>query len=70
MLEKVTVREEICKGCELCVLVCPKKIMAIDTQRFNAKGYNPARCTDNETCIACGMCAIVCPDSAIKVEKE
>jgi len=70
MAGKVTVREDICKGCELCIAVCPKKIMAIDSGKLNAKGYNTAHCIDQEACIACAMCALMCPDSAIQVEKE
>jgi len=70
MAGKVTVRENVCKGCELCIAVCPKKIMAIDSGKLNAMGYHPAYCTSSEACIACAMCAIMCPDSAIQVEKE
>lgn len=70
MAGKITVDTAVCKGCELCVSVCPKKVMVIDHEKLNAKGYNPAKCKDEETCIACGMCGTICPDSAIKVEKE
>ena len=31
MTAKVTFNTERCKGCELCVSVCPKHIVAIDT---------------------------------------
>ncbi|MGI6403149.1 MAG: indolepyruvate ferredoxin oxidoreductase subunit alpha [Oscillospiraceae bacterium] len=70
MANRVTVNEEVCKGCGLCTSVCPKKIMIIDRDKLNAKGYNPATVSNIELCIACAMCAIMCPDSAIKVEKE
>ena len=66
---KVTFNEDICKGCELCVSVCPKKIISLNTEKINSKGYNPAYVTDQESCIACGNCAIMCPDSLIKVER-
>lgn len=70
MANKVTISNDVCKGCGLCVSVCPKKIVVIDRGRLNAKGYNPATVEDMEKCIACAMCAMMCPDSAIKVEKE
>lgn len=70
MQNLVTINETICKGCELCVTVCPRKILSIDRQKLNAKGYNPASVTDAEQCTACAMCAVICPDSAIRVEKE
>ncbi len=66
---KVTFNEDICKGCELCVSVCPKKIISLNKNTINQKGYNPAYVTDQDECIACGNCAIMCPDSVIKVER-
>lgn len=65
----VTFNENICKGCELCVVACPKKIIALDKNKINAKGFNPAHVVDMEQCIACGNCAIMCPDSVISVER-
>lgn len=70
MANRVTISENVCKGCGLCTSVCPKKILVINRDKLNGKGYNPATVTDMEICIACGMCAMICPDSAIKVEKE
>lgn len=70
MANMVTIYENVCKGCGLCTLVCPKKIMVLDKTRINDKGYNPSSVTDMSQCIACAMCATMCPDSAIKVEKE
>lgn len=58
-----------CKGCGLCVEVCPKKIIYLDKAEMNAKGYHPAAVKDMDACIGCAMCAVMCPDCAIKVEK-
>lgn len=69
-MNKVTFREERCKGCELCVNACPKKIIAIAKDRLNAKGFSPATITDQESCIGCAFCATVCPDVVITVEKD
>jgi len=70
MSSKVIFDFERCKGCELCVIVCPKKIVIIDKNITNSKGYNPATISDISQCIACANCAKMCPDSVIKVEKE
>jgi len=70
MANKVTISKDVCKGCGLCSVACPKKIVHIDRTVINAKGYNPAHVTEMDKCIACAMCAIICPDSAIKVEKD
>ncbi|AOQ25103.1 NAD(P)H-quinone oxidoreductase subunit I [Moorella thermoacetica] len=59
--------EERCKGCELCVAFCPKKIIHLDKDRMNSKGFHPAVVTEEDKCIACGFCAQMCPDVAIFV---
>lgn len=68
-MAKTIIDEKVCKGCGLCVSVCPKKILELAPDRINPKGYNPSQCINQEECIGCGMCAIICPDSAITVEK-
>lgn len=67
-MAKVTVSEDTCKGCGLCTLACPKKIMRI-SDRINKKGYHPSECSDQEQCIGCAFCARMCPDCVITVEK-
>lgn len=59
-----------CKGCELCVSVCPKKILIIHEERTNSMGYHPISVCDMETCIGCANCAIICPDGVISVYRE
>ena len=66
---KLTVNEELCKGCGLCVRACPKKIMELCKNKLNSKGYHPAGLTDPEACIACAACARTCPDTVIEIEK-
>ncbi len=68
-MAKMTVNENICKGCGVCVLACPKKIITLAQERINVKGYHPAQVLEMEKCIGCAMCATMCPDVAIKVER-
>ena len=68
-MARAIIDETVCKGCGLCVSVCPKKILRLAVGRMNAKGYNPAEVVDQSACIGCAMCGIMCPDSAITVEK-
>ncbi len=58
-----------CKGCGLCVSVCPKQILALE-EGTNIKGYCPARCTAPEQCVGCASCARICPDSIITIRKD
>ncbi len=69
-MNRVTFREDRCKGCELCVQACPKKIIHLVDDRLNAKGFKPAEVTEQEKCIGCAFCATVCPDLVIEVEKD
>lgn len=66
----VTVREDLCQGCGLCVEACPKKIMVLKQDRLNAKGFHPAGVTDASACIGCAFCAVMCPETVITVEKR
>ena len=68
-MAKLTFKQDKCKGCQLCVNACPKKILKMDESKVNPKGYNPISCIDMEQCIACAFCAIMCPDMIIEVEK-
>ena len=64
-------REDLCKSCQLCILVCPKKIIKIKSTTLNRQGYNPAYVSDEDqaVCISCALCARMCPDAVIDVFK-
>jgi len=68
-VKKVIFDEERCKGCGLCIEVCPQNIIKM-SEKINSHGYHPAEVADQEACLACGMCALMCPDVVIKVYKE
>lgn len=66
---RVIFQEDLCKGCNLCVTVCPTDVIALDSVGLNAKGYHPAGVVNADKCIACMNCALICPDLVITVEK-
>ncbi len=68
-MAKLTFDTDRCKGCGLCVTVCPKKLIVLSKEKINRKGHSPAEITDQEKCIACAFCATMCPDCVITVEK-
>ena len=56
-----------CKGCGLCVDVCPHHVLELDTSVVNELGYHPTRLTDAAACTSCVLCARVCPDAVFTV---
>jgi 2-oxoglutarate ferredoxin oxidoreductase subunit delta len=68
MAGKIIINTERCKGCGLCVTVCPKGGIVISKQS-NKTGYFPAQ-PSNADCTGCAVCAIICPDAAIEVYRE
>jgi 2-oxoglutarate ferredoxin oxidoreductase subunit delta len=67
---KLIIRTDRCKGCELCISVCPKRVLKIDEVNVNVKGYHPVTVANAEDCIGCGSCALMCPDGIINVYTE
>jgi len=78
MMKQLTINETLCKGCNLCTIVCPYKIFRIGTIP-NRRGiyiptlYESGRCTncrlqDMYDRQLCGGCALICPDQAISWE--
>ncbi len=68
-MAKVSFNEDRCKGCGLCVSVCPKGIVSLAKDKINAKGYHPAGVIEQDKCIGCASCALMCPDTVITVER-
>ena len=76
MAGKIIIDTERCKGCGLCITVCPKGCIII-SKRSNKSGYFPAQPVPsgvegaaNSGCTGCAMCAIICPDAVIEVYRD
>jgi len=49
-----------CKGCGICVALCPQKVLALD-ESDKVQAAHPERCVN------CQLCQFICPDLAIEV---
>lgn len=64
----VLIQEELCKGCELCVVACPQESLGLSSH-INKNGYRYAELV-NTNCTGCINCAIVCPEAIITVYRQ
>ncbi|MDD2365111.1 MAG: 4Fe-4S binding protein [Desulfuromonadaceae bacterium] len=65
----ITIDDNRCKGCGLCTIACPKKLVSM-SETPNSLGYTVATFSSPEKCTGCALCAEMCPDVAISVFKE
>lgn len=61
----VQIRAELCKGCDLCVAICPEHVLEM-TEQINDKGW-PVVTLAREGCTGCRLCALACPDGVFTV---
>ena len=64
---RISIHEDLCKGCQLCVNFCPKDCLAMTTDRINAKGTPFSQVVRLSDCVGCRACATVCPEAAIEL---
>ena len=64
----ITVNPEWCKGCHICVEVCPRHVLAVDRMAF-LRGFHPVVVAKPEDCSTCLQCELLCPDLAITVDE-
>lgn len=65
-MPRLVIEVERCKGCGLCVAVCPPEVLAM-AATLNSRGYHPVELIDEQRCTSCGACALMCPDLALLV---
>ncbi len=67
-MARIEIEVERCKGCGLCVDVCPEDCLSIGNE-VNSAGWRVVAVVEPDKCKGCAMCAETCPDVAIEVFK-
>lgn len=69
---RVEIHFDECKGCLLCVTVCPTHVLQ-KQGKLNKQGYFPVEYTGSG-CIGCGYCFYACPEpgaiSVFRLKKQ
>lgn len=63
---KLLVHETWCKGCRICVDLCPTKTLEMVESSDRWEGAI-VKVANMEACNGCGICEVECPDFAISV---
>ena len=67
----IKIATDLCKGCGLCIVACPSKVLA-QGETLNRLGYY-AVSYGGSGCTGCGICFYVCPEPAaitVLIRKE
>ena len=59
---EILIEREWCKGCNICVALCPAGVLSLDDQE-------KALVTALDNCNLCRSCELHCPDLAIEVRR-
>jgi len=65
-MPSIEINPDWCKGCYICVDVCPRKVLEVDQATFQ-RGHHPVLVVRLEDCTVCRQCELLCPDLAIIV---
>jgi 4Fe-4S ferredoxin len=65
----LTLDRELCVGCEICSLICPREAIEATKQlrEEGQKAQRPKIDVDETKCHYCGICATMCPNGAVQV---
>lgn len=66
--KQIHIDAKLCKGCHICISVCPHGVLR-KSDVVDNRGYFLPVVVDLESCKVCHLCEMECPDFAISVEE-
>ena len=63
-MTEIEINQERCKGCDLCLNLCPKKVFQ-ETKETGKQGFKIREPIAVDQCSECGLCKYLCPEGAI-----
>jgi len=66
---RIVISEELCKGCGICIALCPMKVLD-RSDKLSSRGVYPPVSVNGNKCTACRICQHYCPDLAIYIVTE
>lgn len=66
---EIVIDRELCKGCEICVTICPKHVLKMSDNPTD-KGIHVPEVENIDKCTSCLNCQFYCPDFAIYVKNH
>ncbi|MBN2229577.1 MAG: 4Fe-4S dicluster domain-containing protein [Candidatus Thorarchaeota archaeon] len=66
--KQIHIDARLCKGCHICITVCPHGVLR-KAEVVDNRGFFLPEVADIEACRVCRLCELECPDFAICVEE-
>jgi 2-oxoglutarate ferredoxin oxidoreductase subunit delta len=66
---RITLRPFYCKGCGLCVDICPTGVLILKTNKRSKWGITVIKSAP-DYCIGCRLCEQRCPDFAVLIDYD
>ena len=68
-MAKIKINIERCKGCGICVSVCPIDNLRMSAN-MNKSGHKHVEVIDEAKCTGCALCCQMCPDVVIEIVEQ